>query len=318
MSGGDADTLWTRLRDAGLVTGDAPELDPDATTPWPIRLLSGVGAWIAVPLLLAFVLSAIDWNSGHGVAPMLVGSILAAASLVWLRGGRGEFQRQGGTVGNLAGLLVIGFGVGLTSDGSGNVVAVVMAVLAAVMFALSNQWLHRFLCAGVAVMGLLWLLVDERFTAERLAMVQALLVWVTLASWLLRIHGDPARMPRNAIDPFAWAMTGLALAAAWFGDWLTGYGHGGDILAMQLLSLASAATLPVVAAVLVIPRRDALGLATTLGLFLATVVLAWLWRWAPGVTLSLSLLLVAVPMGASVLLPCRPSSTNRSAVGTPA
>lgn len=300
MNGPEAEALWLRLREAGVVSGDAPMLDPDATAPWPIRLLGGVGAWIAVPLLLGFVLASIDWNGAHGMAPILVGAILAAASLPWLRGGRDEFQRQAGTVGNLCGLLVIA--VGIASEGSSTMVALVMAGLAAVMFKLSPQWLHRFLCAGGLVTSLIWLLVAERFAAESLALVQALLVWATAAAWLLRIHVDPVRYPRSAIDPFAWALTIIALAAAWFGNWLTGYGHDIHLRTLQVLSVAEAAMLPVVAGILVVPRRQVLGMATTVGLMLATIVLAWLWRWAPGVSLSISLLLLAVPMGASVLL----------------
>lgn len=302
MNTPDAQRLWARLREAGVVDGEAPVLDVDATTPWPVRWLNGAGAWVSVPLLVAFVMSLIDWQRGSAAIPMLVGAVFIVASLPWLRSGGSEYQRQAGSVGNLAGILLVALGVALASEGSANAVAITLLLLAAAMFALSTQWLHRFLCAGTMVGAVFWLLLGGRFAVERLAMAQLLVVWAAMALWLLRLYGDPARWPWRVLDPLAWALTLAALLLAWAAPWLAGLLDVGHLLRVPSLRLATAAALPLVAIALVYPRWQALGPGMSVGLVAATVVLAWLWRWAPGVTVSISLLLLAVPLGASLLM----------------
>lgn len=297
----DAERLWSGLREAGIVEGDAPGLDVEAGTPWPVRWLTGVGAWIAVPLLIGFVFALIDWRVGESTGLIVIGLVFLVLSLPWLRSGSGEFQRQTGTVVNLAGILLVGLGVGFATEGSINAAAVVMAMIAVGMFALSPQWLHRFLCAGVLLGCLFWLLVGERAPADRLALAQVLVVWATMAVWLVRLYVDPGEWPRRLLDPLAWALTFAALLLAWTAPWLAGFVDDPRAFWVAPLRLAAAAALPLVAFALVYPRRHALGAASSFGLVAATLVLAWLWCWAPGVTVSISLLLLAVPLGAPML-----------------
>lgn len=301
MNASDARVLWARLRDANLVDGEAPVPDLDAGTPWPVRWLTGVGAWIAVPLLIGAVLSTMNWGQRTSTPAITIGLLLAAASLPWSRGGRSEFQRQTGTVLNLAGILLLGLGVGLATEASGTAVAATVALTAFIMFVISTQWLHRFLCAGVMLGGVFWLLVGDDFNASRRALAQVLVVWGAMALWLIRLQADPARLPRRVLDPLAWAFTLAALMLAWFEPWLGGYDQAGSDTLTWVARLATAAALPLVALTLVYPRHAVLGTTTSVALVLATIMLAWLWRWAPGVTVSISLLLLAIPLGASVL-----------------
>lgn len=301
MNGRDAERLWSRLREDGIIEGDVPALDVEAGTPWPVRWLTGVGAWIAVPMLLGFVFSLLGWRFGESAGLIVIGLVFLVASLPWLCKGAGEFQRQTGSVVNLAGILLVGFGIGVATDGSINAAAVTMALVAAVMFAMSPQWLHRFLCAGVILGCVFWLLVGERVPADRLALAQVLAVWATMAVWLARLYVDPGEWSRRVLEPLAWALTFAALLLAWTAPWLAGFVDDPRAFWVPPLRLAAAGALPIVAFALVYPRRHALGSASSIGLVSATLLLAWLWCWAPGVTVSISLLLLAVPLGAPVL-----------------
>ena len=56
------EAIWGQLRGEGLVVDQPPEAQP--SEPWVARLLTGVAAWIATPLLLAFV--AMLFGERHG------------------------------------------------------------------------------------------------------------------------------------------------------------------------------------------------------------------------------------------------------------
>lgn len=304
MDEGRASGLWQRLRAAGVVHGDPPLLpEDDGGTPWPVRWLAGAGAWIAVPALLAFMALAFRWQPDDWAALLVSGLLLTGASLPVLRlAAAGEFVRQSATVANLCGLLVTGTAIGWAADDNSRVMALATALLGAALFVLSRSWVHRFLCANAVAACLVWLMLEVGRPAPGTSMARLLMVWLTVAAWLLRLYGDPATWPRRMIEPAAWAFTVVLLVLAWLLPLLDLPGRTQEFASVRGVHLAAASALPVVAAALILPHCRAIGATASAGLLLTALLLAWLWRWVPGAPVALALLLLAVAMGATVLM----------------
>lgn len=151
------------LRDALLAAGaDAESLEraaetlrraDDAALPWYIRAATGFGAWVAACFFLGF-LTLTGLFREQGVNFVFGAIILAVA--VWLstRGRGGEFVRQLALVLGLSGQ---GFVLASLEILKLEIVGLGLfgAALATALLVLHRDPVHRFLCAGGALTGLL-------------------------------------------------------------------------------------------------------------------------------------------------------------------
>jgi hypothetical protein len=295
--------IWQQLAAEGRVEGPAPAL-PGTATPWPLRLLAGAGAWIATPLLLGFVALLLGDLLLQPSAALVLGPVLAAAPLVWLRRPASDFVHQAATVASLVGLLLFGFGASQTLGLGDRAVAGVLLLAAAALFAASREPVHRFACAGVAISAGGWWLVGPG--AAGLALLAPLLAWLAVAAWLAQARLEPFRhrMWREALPPLAWALTLAAVLVAWLQPALHALGDADADLPARLVVARwlGPALLPALVAVLLWPRRTALGPVAPLALLLASVVLALCWRGSPAISVAMPLLLVAFAAGGAALL----------------
>jgi hypothetical protein len=292
--------IWQQLLAEGRVDDAAPEL-PDAATPWPLRLLAGIGAWIATPLLLGFIVLLSGDLLLRPSAALLLGPALALASLKLLRAPGSDFVQQGATVVSLVGLMLFGFGLSETLDMGDRAVAGVLALAAALLFIASCEPVHRFACAGVAIAGAGWWLVGSQ--SNGLLLLAPLLAWLAASAWLVGPHLDPQLHGRwrEALPPLAWALTLAALLLAWLQPQLRLQADAELPASLVAARALSVALLPALAAALVWPRRTALGPAASILLLLASAVLAWGWHGSLAVTVALPLVLVAFAVGLPVV-----------------
>lgn len=302
----DAATLWQQLLDAGRVSG-APPQPSRPPTPWPLRLLTGVAAWIATPLLLGFFAAALGNVLLREGAGVVVGPVLMLASLPMLRRDASDFMHQAATVVSLAGLLLLGVGVAFGLDLGANGTAAVMLLAAGALFIASREPVHRFACAGVVIVAAAWLVSGG--SPLRAGLLHPLLAAATAAAWGWRLGVDPARRDlAEALAPLAWALTLAALASAWF-DPMLGVEpllrDGSPDVSLHALvaaRLAAAAVLPATALALVWPHRAELSTPRLAGWLLCSLLLAWLWWHAPGASFALVLMLLAFAAGHRLLL----------------
>lgn len=295
--------IWQHLFAEGRVDDAVPDL-PDPGTPWPLRLLAGVGAWIATPLLLGFIgLLLGDLLASPNVA-LVLGPLLAAGTVPLLRQPASEFVHQAATVVSLVGLLLFAWGLSGGLDLGDRPVAAALAIAAAALFAVSREPVHRFACAGVALAAAAWLLAGPN--GARLALLQPLLAWLAAAAWLVDARLEPQRdrIWREAVPPAAWAATLAALVLAWIAPHLRDpvASAGAVPMAVAGSGWLALALFPAVALALLWPRRTQLGPVALALLLLASLVLAWSWRGAPMIGLALSLLLLAFAAGIPALL----------------
>jgi uncharacterized membrane protein len=160
-------TVLGQLEDEGLLSPDAratiiPALaapDDAAGTPWYVRALVGISAWIAAVLLIAFLAGGTQLlNTAQ--ASIIVGLILCGIAIATRRiMPSSVFGVQLALALSMAGQALFTFGV---TDSSNTVLPTVLAlvVLEVALIAIYPDMLHRFLSTVVIVGALMALLLD--------------------------------------------------------------------------------------------------------------------------------------------------------------
>lgn len=228
---------------AGILPADARPPTAEDARPWPVVLLTALGAWLAaIPLLSAVVLLWGDWLS-HGPGPYAIGALLLAGASVILRArGMSPFVEQLAVPALLAGLGSLGYGLGddLPKPAA---LALLGGLSLALAAGLPRPWLRALL--GAAAAGLLVLAAALHLVGLRdLSLWQAagrLAVWVALYGalgvWLAGLAAQrwlergakeegprakgpgPGKRPRQALGPWPSALSAAALESIGAG-WL--------------------------------------------------------------------------------------------------
>lgn len=171
---------FRRARATGLLPPDAPWLAAD-TRPWPVVLLTALGAWLAAVPLLAVVSMLLGPLVIAGIGPWLVGALVIAGAAVVLNArGVPLFVEQLAVPGLLVGLGTLSFGAwrDLPSAAAALLLAAVAGVLAA---AIARTWLRVLLGAAMAALVgyavLRWVApTDARFVSRLFWVSHALLL----------------------------------------------------------------------------------------------------------------------------------------------
>lgn len=293
-----ADALWSRLRAAGAVSGEAPAHRDGL--PWYLAGLIGVSAWIAAGLLFGFFAALFDelWRT-PGIA-VTVGMLCLAAALglLWTVSGRGlnrrltsefvrEFVEQSAIALSLVGQLLVGVGFnewfGDTAGWAGS------AVIALTLYGFGAQTMHRFLCGvvfTVAVVAICNELDTDSFAASPVAL--PVLAWLAFAAWWRTEFDGIQHKGRRSLplSPLAWALSLAALSMAFVGDQAWGL-EDQDAMSWRIWGQQ-------IAVALLLPLT-VLRLAGVRQLLpaLCAVAFALIWLRAPGVNLGVMLALTA-------------------------
>jgi hypothetical protein len=197
---------------------DALEAHARAETPWYLRLLVGMGAWIGSWFLLAFAFGflALILSGAVEQAAVVMGAALVMAGVGLRRAGSGELVRQLSLVGSFTGQMMVIGGVGATSE-SVPASALTALVLCAILVVVFHDKVHRFASTVIATVALALLFWEVRlpFRSDILAIVLAA---VPLVIWRF---ADPAWRQELAemLDPIAYGaivslLVGLLVDAA--------------------------------------------------------------------------------------------------------
>jgi hypothetical protein len=148
-----SDALWARLRDAGLVAGEAPVASA-SPSPWYVRTMLGVAAWIGALFLLGFVGAGLAFVLKSATAAIIVGlGCCAAAYPLFRTRGANDFIAQFALALSLAGQALFAFGVfdALRSDAAAYFILAAFEVVLVV--ALAN-FVHRVWSTFAAAIAL--------------------------------------------------------------------------------------------------------------------------------------------------------------------
>ena len=156
MNASERATLWRRLADAGLVTGDAPAPSGDGTA-WYIRAMLGAAAWIAAVFLLAFIGMAMHELVRTNAAKIVTGLIVCAGAAAMLRVSTGAFVGQLALALSLTGQALFAVGMlNLFDRGRlfGATPMFVVAALEALLVIAVPNVVHRVICTIAAALAL--------------------------------------------------------------------------------------------------------------------------------------------------------------------
>jgi hypothetical protein len=262
MTAPGRDTLWAALVASGLATGEVPACSPERS-PWYVRAMLGVAAWIGALFLFGFVGAMFAFVLESAFASIAAGVLVCTGAAMLLRWHpEATFAAQFGFAVSLAGQGLICNGLAQWFGTRLWPTALLMAGVQATLFFLVPNFGHRVWTIATAVLAAALALGDLRLHTLTPALVTAASAWL----WIREFdHGAKAALVRAA-------GYGLALASlpviAMHGEWLTrevlrqgGGGPLGGALGVWLGAALSAAAL-VWAAALLLQRE---GVSATSG-----------------------------------------------------
>lgn len=230
------DGVLQRARAHGLLPPDA-RAPVDDGRPWPVVLLTALGAWLAALPMLGVVGMLLGDLISRSVGPYLVGTLLLAGAIVVLRSrDLPLFVEQLAVPALLVGGGSLGFGL-FRDAGTAGGALLLGGIALAVASALRAAWLRVLLGASAAVL-LAVALTPARWHAGRGAALESWwFSWhLLLMAWLV-IQALPQRRLRGhaaaALESVGsgWGLALLAAFAGWSGmTFLVGGTLGGGLL----------------------------------------------------------------------------------------
>lgn len=171
---------------AGLLPSDAA-LPPATQRPWPVVLLTALGAWFAAVPLLVMVGMLLGDALAHGVGPYVVGVLVLVGAVVVMRAENAAlFVEQLAVPALLVGGGTLGMGVYRDFNAVGGS-WVMLAVVLALAVAIPKNWLRMLLGALAAGLLVVALLPESNWLHGRsylFMVLHGLLALWLLALWL--------------------------------------------------------------------------------------------------------------------------------------
>ena len=228
------DAIIQAAQQQGLLPSDAGA-PQDAARPWPVVLLTALGAWLAAIPLLAVVGLLLGDLISRSIGPYLVGVLMLAGAVVVLRSRELPlFVEQLAVPALLVGGGSLGYGL-FRDAGTGPGAALLALVALAVALALRAAWLRVLLGAAAAAL-LATALTPHRAGVGRVTSLESwwLAGHLLLVAWLLahvalhRLRGQAAAATESLA--VGWGLALLAGWAAWAGmTFLVGGALGGGL-----------------------------------------------------------------------------------------
>lgn len=296
--------FWQQLHAAGLVASPTMPA-PREQTPWFLRAIAGIAAWLAA-LLLTIAVGVLIFDSYRSLpesAFALIGAVLALAAAAGLRGNAGTFVTQGLISMSLAGQLMVACGAVFFPDRSNATLVggAALGVLAIVLHAMNRVALHRFIC-GVSMAFALYFVssgnpLHSAFDGNGL-MVMSILVPLVLSVAAVGLWA--AARPLGAhpgLAPVTWAFTLCVTAEAFHS------GFYGDEPRIVWAGFTIMSLLPgLFAALLVWPTRRVVGMRFAIALPLVLLLLSPVWMRMPGVALAVMWMIGGFALARPLLL----------------
>jgi uncharacterized membrane protein len=209
----------------------ALQTDGHDDTPWYLRVVIGLGAWLASLFFLSSAITLVGWDHPNHSIIGVMGVVLLIAAVLVGRQKWGLFAEQAALAVSLAaqGMIYAGFLDDSTGGHPLRTAMLIAMALAAILYVTFPGFLSRLMtCFAALQLTLLWIEQGDYGQASRPAVLTALLA---LGWWAFHLGGIAATLPRphRALDlkPLGYAFV-LSLAA-WqmenlFGVWNIVYG----------------------------------------------------------------------------------------------
>lgn len=298
-----AQAVWQRLRQADVVSGNAPDIDDE--TPWYLAALIGVSAWIAALFFFGFFLALFDDLYRHPALAFPMGAGCCAVAWLLLRVARGrDFIEQFAIATSLVGQLLIGmaffeWGQHAGGDDRWRLAWLGVGSVAAILYAIGRPSMHRFLCGAIVAVALLAVCLVDGDATKHFAI--PLLAWAMFAAWWRSAGHDRLAI---ALPPLAWALGLVLLFSIWFVARQAAIFTGATGQVRESLRFGEALVVPLLplCAYWLAARQPALDARGRLSaLAFAAGFALLLWR-APGVSIGMTLALIGFALYRPALL----------------
>lgn len=134
--------LWTKLQDHDLVVGEQPA-SGEIDSPWYVKTLMAVSAWIASILLFIFIALVFDDLFDSVAACLIIGGLMVAGAFIIFRQQGSDFFEHLGLAASLAGQVLIAIAVFQMTDESWFWIWTLGAVFQVVLSITMSHFLHR-------------------------------------------------------------------------------------------------------------------------------------------------------------------------------
>jgi hypothetical protein len=147
------ESLWNILRQSGIVAGDMPDRQADPS-PWYVRAMIGISAWVAALFLLAFVAIGLPLLFRSPDSMAIVGLIVCAAAIAIMRAaGTSLFLSQLALAGSLAGQALVAFGTFERAAADDLPHWLIFGAFEVALVALAPDYVHRVLATAAALVA---------------------------------------------------------------------------------------------------------------------------------------------------------------------
>lgn len=286
---------------AALAGDAAQDADADARDPvgaWYLGMFRASAMWIVSWLMVLLLFVTLDMPLERAD---VVGGLMLAAGIVALHVLRAEAVREAAAAVAAAGFVLVCAALFESAESSRHALAVGMAVLGAVVYALGRHAVLRGFCAlaTVAIVFVLTWSDHWRLFEARASMVEMMV----LSVWLWGMAGGALAcllLPRRAQQPFwqplAWALALSAQCLAWLAPAQWPVMSSPASLPWLAWGLRSAFVLLPALTLALLWRRAPSGLSrpVRLGVFAVLLAAGAGWMAAPGIALGLSWVLVGM------------------------
>ena len=204
MSRENRAALWARLAESGLVRGEVASAS-EARSPWYVRLMLGISGWIGALFLFGFVGMAFSFILENTFTSVVVGALLCAGAAYSFRRLAGnDFAVQFSLAGSIAGQILILTGLQRWFGWTILPIALTMAAVQAILFAVLPNVVHRIWTATTAAFAVAWSLGELGLFMIAPGFLAAAFACVWLSEFDVALKGGVLRAAGH----------GLAIAAA--------------------------------------------------------------------------------------------------------
>ncbi len=269
---------WSRLLTAGLVSGAVPESTANED-PWPLCVLQGAGGWLGAMFILgAIAVPLLSFRHNEGGIIFGLGVVMTAVVIPLLRRQGGIVLTQFGLAMSLAAQGAVAGGLGVLCGDWGSIPAIGCAMCSSILLLSTPQFVHRWWCAAIGCFAILSLLDDYLYVLTGPLAVAIVALLLTT--------------PRTVRYRAVTRPVGLGLACAW-SLWFA------VCLANRhryewSLSSGALEVMAVTIAVIAVLRQARVSWPRIGPVLIVALVPASLGLVIPGVSIALTLLLVAV------------------------
>ncbi|MES2070146.1 MAG: DUF4401 domain-containing protein [Pseudomonadota bacterium] len=296
--------LWRRLQGRALVDGELPPASTPTPTqglpsPWYVRVMLGVAGWIGALFLLGFVGAVFAVVLRSAGASILVGGLACLGAYLIFRAAReNDFGTQFGLAASLAGQSLVMFGLFDSFKFDGASAFFIACLIEIGLALLMPNFIHRVLSSWAAMAALSFGLskIGLHGVAPGIAAAGVALVWLNELRWISADavwrpigYGLVLALLQIAAMPLAGEFDWL-LSSAGRNGWL--YPHAAQIGCSLIAAVLLMSVLRLLA-------REGVAPASGIGIAAigATVVLAAVSYFAPGLAAALLVLLLGVAAG---------------------